>query len=241
VTAETSVDWDVLLYNGYYKVQNNVWNKKGASGSSSQKMVLETIGGKSAFGWQWSWSGTGGNVVAYPEVVFGDKPWDEKSGISTPLPVRAGSAEITADFDVAVNASGVYNMTFTMWVHSSLQDPKNSIKNEIMIWTVNNGLTPAGSRTGSVTLCGSVWDVYVRKNHVDASGENRQIWTYVAFKARENIFKGPLNLNEFSDYLIGEGLLSAEDYISSVEFGNEVADGKGCTEVTSYSLTVKKR
>ena len=59
INQETKADWGVLLHQGRYRVINNVWNKGIASGVFQQKVFLEILDGKEAFGWQWSWPQAG--------------------------------------------------------------------------------------------------------------------------------------------------------------------------------------
>lgn len=238
VTSQDDADWATLVFDDRYRVTNNVWNAQAYSGSRSQAVLLEDIDGSRAFGWRWDWPSGRYDVVAYPEVIFGDKPWDEPSGIETPFPVAVGSADVRVDFDLSIRASGVYNAAFSVWCVSSLPARRESISHEIMIWTANSGLTPAGKRQGTASIDGADYDVYVRENHGDASGGTSQSWTYVAFKRKESMTQGTIAIDAFIDYLLGKGMISASNYLTSVEFGNEVVKGSGAVDMRRYAVTV---
>jgi hypothetical protein len=241
VSAMTEADWGSVVFNERYRVVNNVWNKGACTGAYGQRVFLEDIAGTQAFGWQWDWRNSGYNVVAYPEVIFGDKPWDASSGISTAFPVQAGSADITADFDLSVRASGTYNMAFSLWCVSSLPSGIDTISHEIMIWNLNHGMTPAGVKFATVTLGGIAYDVYKKDNHSDDSGGSTHHWTYIAFCAKEPITKGPLKISDFVDYLLAQGILLPSNYVTSVELGNEIVTGSGTVDARAYAITVTPR
>jgi hypothetical protein len=239
---DNSNDWGQIRYNGNYRLVNNVWNKGAATGGYAQRIFRETLNGGEAIGWQWFWPAGSTNVVAYPEVAYGDKPWDAVSGTVTPFPVRAGSVDITADFDILLNASGVYNMAFSIWGISNTSDPYNSITHEIMIWNVNHGMNPSGSLYDTMSVGGVNFDVYVSYNQGDASGGSSSVWTYVAFvRDSGDILSGPLDLSAFIDYLVSEGIMTTSHYITSVELGNEVVGGTGTAEIEHYAVTVTPR
>ncbi|HQQ24114.1 MAG TPA: hypothetical protein PLH15_09765 [Spirochaetota bacterium] len=241
IIDETQEDWGSVRYNYKYRVQNNVWNKAAATGPYIQRVFTEKLNGKEALGWQWNWPLNSTNVVSYPEVIYGDKAWDEPSGISTEFPITAESSDIVSNFNVLISAEGIYNMAFSIWGYSNSSNPKGSITHEIMIWIINEGMLPAGTKSFVITVNGIVFDVYVRKNHGDASGGTSNTWTYIAFSPRTNIYNGPLNIHEFTDFLISKGILSSSTYLSSLELGNEVVGGKGTTEIENYSVTVTER
>jgi len=241
IIEEKSEDWGTVIYNSKYRVQNNVWNKSAATGAYIQRVFTESLNGKEALGWQWNWPLNSVNVVSYPEVIYGDKAWSPPSGISTEFPITAASSDIVANFDISLSAKGTYNMAFSIWGYSNSSNPKGSITHEIMIWIVNEGMLPAGTKRYNLTVNGIIFDVYVRENHGDASGGTSHTWTYVAFSPRTNFLNGPLNIHEFTDFLISKGILSSSTYLSSLELGNEVVGGKGTTEIENYSVVITER
>ena len=241
ITEENSADWGTVIYNTQYRLSNNVWNKNAATGSYIQRVFTETLNGKTAVGWQWDWTNSSGNVVAYPEIVIGDKAWDVPSGITTSFPVKAGSVDIVADFNTHITAEGRYNMAFSIWGFTNTADPKGSISHEIMIWAFTRGLVPAGSKKYTTTVDGVNFNVWVRENHGDQSGGTSQTWTYIAFEPESDITNGPFHLDDFIDFLSSKGLISSANYLSSVELGNEVVSGKGTVEIENYAITVTPR
>jgi hypothetical protein len=237
IHQETTADWGVLLHRGKYRVINNVWNKGLAPGVFLQKVFLETLDGKEAFGWQWSWP-RGRDVLAYPEVVYGDKPWDPPSGLPSEFPFRVSSKKLAVRFDVRLTAAGIYTIAFTLWGISNTNNPKGSITHEIMIWSANQGGTPAGTKRETLLVSGVNFDVYVNPNQSDNSGVNKSRWTYVAFVAQTPLLMGQLELDTMTDHLLSQGIMAKHTFLTSVELGTEISGGEGKAEVLDYAVTV---
>jgi len=240
ILEESSQDWGrIIVADCHCALVNNVWNRAAAGGALRQEVFIEEVAGKRIAGWRWSspWHLIP-RVVSQPQLVCGDKPWDTPSHLRTDFPFRAGSKRLTAGFKASLRGSGVYNMTFTMWAVSSLPQSMSAITHEIMIWTVNHGQVPAGSPHGALDVNGTTYDVYVEKKHADASGANANVWMYVAFVARRPVLNGPLDLDAFVAYLLQQGLLTEDDFLTSVELGNEVSQGAGIVELQDFSLTL---
>jgi hypothetical protein len=118
---ETWDDYGTILVNNRYLLLNNVWNKGAATKGFQQKIFSKTVEGKTVFGWEWiNPFPYNGMVVSYPEVIYGDKPWDKPSGRVTEFPFKAGSKEITANYKITNTNNGIYNISFSLWAVSSL-------------------------------------------------------------------------------------------------------------------------
>lgn len=239
VIEEKTDDWAQITYNDQYIITNNTWNKGMAQGPYSQKIFHKKVDGRDVIGWQWQWTGQTA-VVAYPEVWCGDDPWSEGPESTKPgLPVRVGSKTITANFDINMVAEGSYNMAFDLWTTSVAPATVNDISHEIMIWTAHNGFLPAGVKTDTIHVGGVAYDVYVRFGHGDASGGTNHTWTYIAFYPEHSVLKGPLNISAFLDYLLAEGVVTTSNYVSVIQFGNELVTGTGTTEIRDYSIDIQ--
>ncbi len=130
----------------------------------------------------------------------------------------------------------MYNMAFTLWAVSGIPASRSNISHEIMIWNANAGQAPAGSKRDTLNVGGTAYDVYVEEGHKDASGENANVWTYVAFVAQQPVWRGPLDLSAFLDYLLAHGILTKEHYVTSLELGNEVSQGAGIVEIQDFEI-----
>jgi hypothetical protein len=238
ILRQSSEDWAQLRLDGNYIVFNNVWNKKATSGPYRQSIFEDEERGRAGFGWQWEWPASQ-TVVSYPEVIFGDKPWDKPVGLVPEFPFHPGQKRLVADYDVLLEATGAYNLAFELWPVSAVPGNKDVIKSEIMIWIAHQNLTPAGEKVGDLEVDGTAFDVWVKKGHCDASGVFSNTWDYVAFVAHRPVLKGPLDISAFLNYLLKKGLVEKEHYITSVELGNEIISGKGIARIRDYRISIR--
>jgi len=236
VKESADADWAEIKIDERYRLINNVWNKKAAS-SGSQRVFTGETGGQKVLGWQWAWQA--GTVVAYPEVVVGDKPWDAPSGLRSEFPFAAGSRRIIADLDADLRAAGSYNLVFSLWAITDAARPKASISHEIMIWLARKEMDPPGQRLDPLTINGVVFDAFVRRDHGDNSGANANKWSLMAFVPREPVLKGPFDISAFIDYMLERKLIEPRHLLTSVELGNEVVRGAGTTELRGYAVHVQ--
>ena len=127
---------------GDYLIENNVW---GQGSINEFTQCIFTIN-DSSFGWNWTWPDIGYNVKAYPEIIFGKKPWSINS-TTNELPIKIDNVEtFEVNFDLNIEASGNYNLAFEFWVTEDSISNQDQITNEVMIWTANSLLQPAGEQ-----------------------------------------------------------------------------------------------
>jgi len=238
ILVQTSQEWGNIPFGtGECALVNNTWNRAAAGNGFEQSVFLSDVSGKQTVGWRWRapWHLLP-RVVSQPEIICGNKPWDAKTRPDAGFPFRAGTTRLTADFDVKLRAHGVYNMVFSLWGVSAVPPTRNDITHEIMIWTVRAGQSPAGQRVDSMIVNGVTYDVYIEEHQRDASGQNANTWTYVAFVAQKPVLRGPLDISAFVDYLLRRGTLLTTHYLTSLEFGNEVCQGAGVTEIQDFAI-----
>lgn len=238
VIQSASGDWaHIEVKDGGCALINNVWNKSAAGRGFEQEVFVEDLSGTAMVGWRWRspWQLIP-TVVSQPQVVCGDKPWDEPMRLNSNFPFRVGTKKLTVNFDSKVRASGIYNMSFSMWAIRDVESPRNTISHEIMILTATSGQPPAGKHLGTIRVHDTNFDVYVERDHKDASGQNANAWTYVAFVPQTPVWKGPLEMTPFLDELGRRGVLTGGEFITSLEFGNEICHGAGVTEIENFAL-----
>jgi len=237
-TAWTDTAWSHLPADGERCIlANNVWNKNAAGHNFQQQVFAEVLNGKQALGWRWRspwqmWPA----IAAYPELICGNKPWDQPIGAYEGLPFHPGAMKISANYAIRLQATGTYNLAFSLWAVSALPPSPQTIRSEIMIWIANGGQSPSGVRRGSVTVDGVVFDTYINAHQRDASGAAQNEWTYVAFVARTPLLHGPLDINRLLATLEPLKILTPDLWITDIELGDEVADGSGIAEVQDFAL-----
>jgi hypothetical protein len=203
----------------------------------SEEVFEEDIDGKHTLGWRWRspwqmWPA----IAAYPEMICGNKPWDEPIGAFAGMPFYPGAERVSADYDIRLRAVGTYNLAFSLWAVSALPPSPETIRCEVMIWIANGGQKPSGTRRGTLEVDGVVYDTYINERQRDASGVNRNTWKYVAFVARTSVLHGPLDIGRFLDALEPLQILTPDLSISDVELGDEVGEGAGIAEVQNFAL-----
>ena len=238
VTDWSSAEWSHLPADGERCIlANNVWNKNAAGRNLQQVVFVEDLDGQRTLGWRWrspwqAWP----SIAAYPEMICGNKPWDQPIGTYEGMPFHPGDRRLTANYNIRLRATGTYNMAFELWAVSALPSAPENIRCEIMIWIAANGQRPSGIQRASVEVGGVTYDTYINEHQHDASGANQNEWTYVAFVARTLVLNGPLNISALLDTLTPLHILTPDLWITDVELGNEVTEGVGIAEIQGFAL-----
>jgi len=228
-TAETKCgDWARLTFPDFY-VENNVWGKRDITDYKQCIFRADKV-----FGWEWTWPSGAPDVVAYPEISFGWKPWNSQS--TTPkLPLQVSKVKkALVTYDLSMKSEGIYNLAFDACLTREPKPNEKNITAEIMIWLDHDTLKPDGSSSEAVTIDGETYDFYKgQPPHAE--------WPYLAFIKKTPRISGKTDFRKFLDYLVRAKHVSPNDYLASIEFGNEVYSGTGKTEVKKYVVEIGKR
>ena len=221
---------------GSFRAENNTWGKGSLTGWSQCIGLGAGPGGGLVGRWSWDWLDSGDGVKAYPEVVFGQKPGSQTTSASLPRKISA-PGEVTIRYEIASTHTGSGNVAFDIWL-TDTQNPDKwgvpPITHEIMIWLDGyGGMRVGGSLLDQVKIDGTLYNVYTG----DPWGDG---WKYIGFaRDRYQLGAGTLNLASFMAYLRAKGLVTGEEYLASIEFGNEVVSGSGETILYRYDVTVR--
>jgi hypothetical protein len=216
---------------GEYQVENNVWNK-GNVESFQQCVFIRESNTAIDVGWSWNWPGIRFNVVAYPNIMYGKNPWLPTS--SSKLPMRIHELNcLEAEFKVMQQGSGKGNLAFDLWITNSEFAQPSNITHEIMVWLSKDGFRPAGSHVEVINIDGYEIDLWKQDNFKSPDGYK---WTFLAFVYRSDFLEGSINFVEFLDYLVNHGFLTSDEYLGSVQLGNEVVSGHGTTLVQDFEI-----
>ena len=235
---ESEEDFASVIIGGKYKLFNNTWNKHATTGRYRQKIFVKEVGDQSVFGWAWKWKESAA-VATYPEVIYGVSPWNGEVGKDSGMPFVAGQKKLVVNYDASLQASGAYNLAFEFWTVSSLPVRKEAITHEVMIWVAAGALGAAGSQVDRAVLDGHAFDIMMAKGHGDVSGQNKNTWTILTLIADTPILKGPLDVGAIIEYLMKQGLLSRDSYVTCLELGTEVKRGSGSVVLRDFSVTVR--
>jgi hypothetical protein len=212
-----------------YLVSNNVWGEEGIS-DYTQCLVKPSPHLSFPIGWTWDWPRQPDRVKAYPEIIYGWKPWSKHS--TTPnLPAQISQLEsMLLHYDVDTTSTGSYNLMVDLWLCNSSTPSEDTITNEIAIWLQYQDWQMHLPPTDTVTIDGEEY-VFYNGNVGHAA------WPYLAFVKRSSGKQGTIDMRQFLDYLVQNQHISATDYLTSVEMGNEIRGGTGKTLVYEYSIT----
>lgn len=213
-----------------YVVVNNCWGK-GTITNFLQCIYVKTEDSNYDFGFNWQWpTNINNDVKAYPEIIYGWKPWSSSSTTpKLPVIISAGKKIIVSFDSIKTTFNGVGNTAFDIWLTSSNTPSTTNITRELMIWTKNFGQYPAGSKVTTTTIDGVTYDFY--KGQMD--------WSYYAFVKTSSTEVTTYNIDKFISYLTSLNLVTQNEYVAAIEFGNEVISGTGNTNIKNYKVRVE--
>ena len=189
---------------GAYTVSNNMWNAGGGG-------IEQTLSACSAG--DWSVSATvaqdEGGVKSYPNSAYNFANTPEISSL----------ASVTSTFGSTLPASGDFEDAYDIWLNGTA----GAGGDEVMIWTDNQGQTPAGSQVGSVTFDGQSYSVW------------QEVGGPVTFVSDTNVTGGDLNLLQFFQWLISQGYEPSTSTLSQVAYGAEIVSTNATPETFGFS------
>lgn len=228
---------------GPYKYENNVWGSKKAKAAFEQCLMRRKVGSGFEYGWRWNWPGYDNTVFAYPQILFGWKPWSGGTPTDARFPLRVGDVQhLSIHYDVETEASGSYNLAPEVWIiegsgASADPDPKR-ITTEVMFWMdYVEGAIPAGTVIDTPTLDGVTYELY-KQDSIGDKGDGTG-WALLSFKSPKVQHRGTISVHTLLDHLVRKGLVRPDEYVASVEFGNEVMGGSGTTWVKRFEVEVR--
>jgi hypothetical protein len=226
---------------GPYKYENNVWGSAKAQGKFEQCLLRRELAGKSQFGWKWSWPGFDKTVFAYPQIIFGWKPWSGGGSTDPRFPLRVDAIKtLKLHYSVKTQATGSYNLAPEIWLigpggKATTAANPSLITAEVMFWMdYKSGAQPAGRVIAKPVLDGVTYELW----KADTIGDkgNGQGWALYSFKSPTIQHQGSISIDAMMHYLVAEKHVRADEQVASVEFGNEVMGGTGETWVERFDV-----
>jgi hypothetical protein len=224
-----------------YTYENNQWGSGKEHGAFQQCLLERSVGGRSERGWTWNWPGSDSSVFAYPEIIFGWKPWTGGQSSDARFPMKLSNMRhLSIQYEVETDALGSYNLAPEVWIvsgRSSAGAPNpRLISAEVMFWVEAAGIArPAGTVVDRPQINGVVYELWQK----DGAGDNGAGgWRLLSFKTPTTVRGGSVPVDQLLGYLVSKGLLSADHYVATVEFGNEITGGSGTTWVKKFDVEV---
>lgn len=230
-------------FDGPYKYENNQWGHDKSAGGFEQCLLRREREGHTQWGWTWYWPGHDPSVFAYPQILFGWKPWSGGNPTDARFPLRVRDAKhVVLKYAVDMEATGSYNLAPEIWIIDSGQwsgaaNPK-SISTEVMFWMDYHGVAqPAGSIVDKPSLLGTEYELW-KLDNIGDKGDGTG-WTILTFKSPTPQHQGTIEIHSLLAYLVDAGQVNPDHYVASVEFGNEVMGGSGTTWVKQFEVEVE--
>jgi len=223
-------------------LENNLWNSDHLDeGSFSQCVYLHADHSNSMYGWQWSFPDNSAWVNAYPEIIYGWKPWYfwRETSTTEDLPRKVSEIDLLkVSYEAKVHRNeGTYNLAFSSWITSSSEILPENIIFELMIWEDAHLLEPFGDYQGDLETSNGTYEFYKGEPDWEPEGTN---WTYMAFNRINYRNKGKVDLDEIIKYLLDRGIVPEESYLTDVELGNEVGkSSQGYTIIKEFDVQVE--
>ena len=225
------------------RLVNNMWNKQAAVGAYEQCLLMRGEPAAPLFGWSWEWPIESETLLAYPQALFGWKPWNGGVTTNSALPIQISSIEtLELSYRVHTTAQGKYNFAATMWItrsgRTSDQPNPADISADVNVWMNNRGVPLSGEQVATARIANIDVQVWHAADIGDASGANSNRWQHVVYLAQAVPASGTLDLAAFVRDAVDRGILSPAHYVSSVELGNEIVSGSGETWIEALTLKV---
>lgn len=218
-------DWAVIQ-NGLLAIQNNPWGAiNSLSPSTWSQAVRVNEDGNFEARWDYPVSSFDpSKVIAYPEVIYGNKFGDvDTDAPDMPFQVRdMKRVDITYGHEMQ-QGSTVNNVAIETFFHTSADVRITNKEFELMVWLESPSDTSIvpGKLYGSFKNSdGITYDIYVKRN-------DRR---YVAFIAQETVTSGKFC---WSDFITAVNTVDDLDninpdwYIGAFEYGPEIWTGMG--------------
>ncbi|QAY77474.1 M10 family metallopeptidase C-terminal domain-containing protein [Sphingosinicella sp. BN140058] len=221
--------------NGWY-VLTNAWGagalKYGSDYNIDVSFNKNDMTSGTTFNWSFPYVTEGAAPIrAYPNVLFGVAPQGElinPTDTSHVFPVRVGSlAGLTATYDVTMRGTvGGYNVAYDIWFSTKHDGTRPTITNEVMIWVHKGDVQPFGSVIGTYT--DGTFTATIYRDGI-----------YTAVVADKDVLVGTLDIGKVIAHLQSLGIVTADEYLSCINFGAEVISGIGSITVNNLDLNVR--
>ena len=208
---------------GVYYVTNDTWNASHYSGVSQSIYVCNYN----------NWYAIATMNDDNSDGAVKTSPNVQESWYPTPTKLSSWKSITSRYSDVPPGVGksyGIWEFEYDIWLNG-IVDPDST---EIMIWTFDNGQSPAGSLSGSFSDAGHTYSVY-------RSAPPNQ---YIAFVDQHGKLSGTVNLADFFRYVISKGWMSSSATLYQICNGVELVSTNGKPEkfgIDNFNVNMQPR
>jgi hypothetical protein len=245
---------EVHIVTGPYAIENNKWGAAISGVPLTQATGIGPIDSSGVISARWFWDCSSSScqfsdqeVKGYPEIEYGQKPgYTANPGSKLPRLVNSLSS-VPMSWNVTESMTGRAHLAFDCWLVSNPNPAPGfnaaPITHEIMINVDQRDYVfGAGSSLGNVVIDGFTFNVRFADNFPYGSAKT---WRFVVLQLVYPNSTNPMtNLNASLDFkhvldaLKRLGMVSGNEYLSSIEFGSEMVYGTGDVFVHSFKVDV---
>ena len=219
------------------RIINNKWGEyKLKKGEDYQQIIYYK---NNKFGWSYSTPKGDRGVIGYPEVLIGQSPWGgDTTNDYFPIKIKDINT-LKSSYNVTMYIQPkMYNLSYDLWFTKNSEISAKNISHELMIWEDRNVSKPGGKYITKIKLKSGTYKLY--HEYMDRKSENLGVngWNYTAFIRMDRRRSGNIDLKEFIVEMLNRGYITKDEFLTSVEFGNEVCNASGLTILNKYDLKI---
>jgi hypothetical protein len=209
-----------------YHVSNNAWGAgklvEGVDYSTSVTFDPNNFQGGTSFSWKYPRNV--GGIYAYPNIDYAA----QAAGVSSTPAANVENLSVTYNVNLSDMAGST--VAFDIWFNSQ---PKGSWATTNAELLIEVHPISRGKPNQSFLLTGSGFTgATVYASNISAAGAN---WKFIDVKMPADMMSGTLRLSDIIKGLIRNGVLTGQEYITSLQFGSEVHGGSGSLRINSLS------
>ena len=216
---------------GEYLLTNNVW------GAKDNPDIQQCIGvNNKGFEWSWDWKGENGNVLAYPSILYGHKPWNEQSTTER-LPIQVNQLKkLNVIYKATQKGTGSHNLLLEAWLTRTAIPSDTTRTTELAIHlSQQNWPGMPGKKVDTIVVDRRNYDVFFEPS-IDVPGDSHH-WAYLGFVyTGKPINSGNIDIIKFVNYSKNKEYISQNHYLASIELGSELVSGSGKTRVETFNV-----
>jgi Ca2+-binding RTX toxin-like protein len=222
---------------GVFRLNNNTWGVGDRINGTDFTQTISYDPADLTRDVQMDWAhddNPDGNILAYPEIAFGFKPWSQDGPDFMVTKVSdLRELEITTDIDISGQTGG-FNVAYDLWLTGTPKGGAGDITTEVMVWTHKGDFGAGDKSVATYTTADYTAQVYTTDGFT--SGDIAT-WRYVAVVIDGDRLDGTIDMDAILRFLVQKGLVSGDDYLTGVELGAEVQKGSGSMDINSLDYT----
>lgn len=209
-----------------YSAQNDSWGVEslnltdGVDYSASVTFDPTTVTGTI---FSWTYPNINNWVSAYPHINF------DPSAANVSTTQTGNMASLTANYSASLSDPTNASLAFDLWFNSQSNGAWSTTSDELLIQVH----ATSSYSNEPFTLSGSGFTkAIVNVSNQSSSGAN---WKFIVVTLPSDMMSGSLSISDVIKGLIQDGVMTGQEYLTSLQFGSEVISGTGSLQINSLS------